>query len=67
MTEQPYNKDYYERETEYGDDIEAWAKANGLTLEDALEAGVYSPDDGDEQCIYLPYARNPSNSEMKGT
>ena len=56
MTEQPYNEDYYLRVTEWGDDIEAWAKANGLTLDQALEEGVYSPDDGNEQCIYLPHA-----------
>ena len=56
MAEQPYNEDYYIRVTEWGDDIEAWACNVGLTLDQALEAGVCSPDDGDEQCIYLPHA-----------
>ena len=60
MTEQEYNEDYYQRVTGYGDSIEAWAKAYGLTLQDALDEGVYSPDDGGEECVYVPIsvARN---------
>ena len=52
-TIEPYNEDYYVRITEYGDNIEAYAKANGGTLDQALEAGVYSNDTG-AACVYVP-------------
>ena len=52
---QAYNVDYYARVTEYGDNIQAYAEAHGLTLEDALDEGVYSPDDGGEECVFVPY------------
>lgn len=49
-----YNVDYYTRVTEWGDNIQGMAEAHGLTLEDALDEGVYSPDDGGEECVFVP-------------
>lgn len=48
----PINEDYFEK-VPGTDSIEEWALSVGLTLEDALDAGVTSPDD-DEACVYVP-------------
>lgn len=48
------NVDHYATITGFGDSIELWATAHGMTLDDALDAGVCSPDDGDE--VYVPHA-----------
>jgi len=47
--------DYYVRVTgDFGDSIEGWAESVGITLDDALGEGVWSPDEGDDQCVYVP-------------
>ena len=40
-----YNRDYYTMITDFGDSITDWAKSVHITLEDALDAGVYSEGD----------------------
>lgn len=47
------NVDYYATVTGYGT-VTEWARAHGLTLDDALDAGVLA-DDGDDT-LYVPHA-----------
>ena len=49
------NPDYYATVTGFDDDIEAWAESVGITLEDALDEGVCSPDGGEAE-IYVPFS-----------
>lgn len=53
MVEEDYDHGYYVAVEGYGDDIEAWATAHGLTLDMALDEGVWSPDEGGD-CVMVP-------------
>jgi len=45
--------DYVHVTGDFGDSIEGWAESVGIALDDALDKGVCSPDNGDD-CVYVP-------------
>lgn len=54
MSEPAHDPDFYVQVTgPFADSIEGWARSAGLTLEQALDEGVRSPDDG-EPYVLVP-------------